>query len=613
MESTTTSRNSRYWWSRLVSFFFGVIIPISLCCFGFVTVLILMARSLHWTVWVASLSVGVYYGIRWLSRTIMYVSTSRLLNRMNLREETQWLFNTLSSISQDIISGVSQLRNGKSRGVLLLDSRRETLKDISRMLGNDLPLNKLPLLEAVNALVDALVNPTSLSPSQLQRIEERVAALEAAITTQLIVPPSPTNLATFLFHPRFWRNLWFYVSPTSPFFVTYPMIQRWLTLHNDAQVLHLLTPDKTHVTAILFEPAGEVTPRRQVILLASPNACVAELGYQNDPSVGFYTSRGYHVAVYNYRGAGDSEGVVSPENAVADAKLLVDTLAADFHLTLAAVHGTSIGGFVVASLQTRAFPIFDRNFASMDTLLAFFVPPPLPFLARVCRRWRMEVAATVDLKRPALLLFDPRDEMVVFPASLLATLTKRFYRAEEDAALRLAYRGGVAATRRLMTRLGLTTEDLRRGGEMTSEAVLRSHLLSNPRKLLLLAMHAEVLGFPLGDMMMEELEGKEGKEEFLVEYVTTWRRRVTNGVSCRFDVMRVLEVFGEEEFELEWEDASLRAIRQMLKIIQQFCDRENMLVPESFHVMSIHCSHNGILRRSEYAFIQSVLDQYISE
>ena len=121
----------------------------------------------------------------------------------------------------------------------------------------------------------------------------------------------------------------------------------------------------------------------------------------------------------------------------------------------------------------------------------------------------MEVAATVDLKRPALLLFDPRDEMVVFPASLLATLTKRFYRAEEDAALRLAYRGGVAATRRLMTRLGLTTEDLRRGGEMTSEAVLRSHLLSNPRKLLL-----------LGDMMMEELEGKEGKEEFLVEYVT---------------------------------------------------------------------------------------------
>ena len=572
-----------------------------------------MARSLHWTVWVASLSVGVYYGVRWLSRTIMYVSTSRLLNRMNLREETQWLFNTLSSISQDIISGVSQLRNGKSRGVLLLDSRRETLKDISRMLGNDLPLNKLPLLEAVNALVDALVNPTSLSPSQLQRIEERVAALEAAITTQLIVPPSPTNLATFLFHPRFWRNLWFYVSPTSPFFVTYPMIQRWLTLHNDAQVLHLLTPDKTHVTAILFEPAGEVTPRRQVILLASPNACVAELGYQNDPSVDFYTSRGYHVAVYNYRGAGDSEGVVSPENAVADAKLLVDTLAADFHLTLAAVHGTSIGGFVVASLQTRAFPIFDRNFASMDTLLAFFVPPPLPFLARVCRRWRMEVAATVDLKRPALLLFDPRDEMVVFPASLLATLTKRFYRAEEDAALRLAYRGGVAATRRLMTRLGLTTEDLRRGGEMTSEAVLRSHLLSNPRKLLLLAMHAEVLGFPLGDMMMEELEGKEGKEEFLVEYVTTWRRRVTNGVSCRFDVMRVLEVFGEEEFELEWEDASLRAIRQMLKIIQQFCDRENMLVPESFHVMSIHCSHNGILRRSEYAFIQSVLDQYISE
>lgn len=148
------------------------------------------------------------------------------------------------------------------------------------------------------------------------------------------------------------------------------MIQRWLsffpssptqTLHNDAQVLHLLTPDKTHVTAILFEPAGEVTPRRQVILLASPNACVAELGYQNDPSVGFYTSRGYHgrrlqlPRCRRQRGRRLSRkrrrvGFLA-ESDERDAKLLVDTLAADFHLTLAAVHGTSIGGFVVASLQ----------------------------------------------------------------------------------------------------------------------------------------------------------------------------------------------------------------------------------------------------------------------
>ena len=133
----------------------------------------------------------------------------------------------------------------------------------------------------------------------------------------------------------------------------------------------------------------------------------------------------------------------------------------------------------------------------------------------------MEVAETVDLKRPALLLFDPRDEIVVFPASLLATLTRRFYKAEEDASLRLTYRGGVAATRRLMTQLDLTIEDLQKGSRMTSEAVLRSHLLSNPRKLLLLAMHAEVLGFPLGDILMGDLEEETGEqEEFLVKYVT---------------------------------------------------------------------------------------------
>ena len=87
-------------------------------------------------------------------------------------------------------------------------------------------------------------------------------------------------------------------------------------LHNNAQVLRLLTDDGKHVTAILFEPVNDDAPRRQVVLLASPNACIAELGYQSDPSVDFYTSRGFHVAVYNYRGAGDSEGVVSPENAV---------------------------------------------------------------------------------------------------------------------------------------------------------------------------------------------------------------------------------------------------------------------------------------------------------
>ena len=133
----------------------------------------------------------------------------------------------------------------------------------------------------------------------------------------------------------------------------------------------------------------------------------------------------------------------------------------------------------------------------------------------------MEVADTIDLKRPALLLFDPRDEIVVFPASLLATLTRRFYRAGEDAALRVAYREGVAATKRLMAQLRLTMEDLQRGTRMTSEAVLRSHLLSNPRKLLLLAMHAEVLGFPLGDILIEDLEEEKGEqEEFLVEYVT---------------------------------------------------------------------------------------------
>ena len=42
----------------------------------------------------------------------------------------------------------------------------------------------------------------------------------------LHVPPSLSNISSYFRHVHFWRDLFCYLRPTSPFFVTFPMIQR---------------------------------------------------------------------------------------------------------------------------------------------------------------------------------------------------------------------------------------------------------------------------------------------------------------------------------------------------------------------------------------------------
>lgn len=38
-----------------------------------------MIRKVHWSLWIAQIAVGVYVGVRWLSRNIMYISTNRIV------------------------------------------------------------------------------------------------------------------------------------------------------------------------------------------------------------------------------------------------------------------------------------------------------------------------------------------------------------------------------------------------------------------------------------------------------------------------------------------------------------------------------------------------------
>ena len=94
------------------------------------------------------------------------------------------------------------------------------------------------------------------------------------------------------------------------------------------------THDHQTITSILFFPAVNNHRSSHVVLLASPNACVAECYYDCDPSVHFYTKLGYHVLVYDYRGSGGSTGDVTPENTVSDARLAVEFVEKKYKISL---------------------------------------------------------------------------------------------------------------------------------------------------------------------------------------------------------------------------------------------------------------------------------------
>ena len=203
------------------------------------------------------------------------------------------------------------------------------------------------------------------------------------------------------------------------------------------------TPDRHSITAILFFPAAKTRHSSHVVLLVSPNACVAECYYDCDVSVRFYTRLGYHVLVYDYRGSGGSSGDVTPENTVSDARLAVEFVEKKYRVSLEIVHGTSIGGFVVPRVSRETpFLIFDRTFCDMNSLVSKFVrisgiccsilASAIAVLVRLCRRWPMEIAPIFDTKRNSLILFDPEDEIVNFSASLIAGLTRRFCKPDSD-------------------------------------------------------------------------------------------------------------------------------------------------------------------------------------
>lgn len=292
------------------------------------------------------------------------------------------------------------------------------------------------------------------------------------------------------------------------------------------------------------------------------------MNYTNDSDVRFYTNMGFYVGVYNYRGAGESTGVVTPDNTVSDALHVVALMKSHYRATLSVVHGISIGGYVVQGCTTHSpFVVYDRNFRDMDSLVAHFVRGRfvvlscaasfLAFLVRLCRRWPMPVASRVDITKLSLLIFDPDDEIAVFPASLLMGLTDRFYRRDEtteklEAQMDDDYRDFQQALMTLLEALQTSLEYVdQKWGGVSGKNVMESRELTDRMKILLLTLHTEILGIPFIKVVREDcMNGNTEKWNELKRIMTVWRQRVENVDTSAFSVDRtveVLETFTEKD------------------------------------------------------------------
>ena len=226
--------------------------------------------------------------------------------------------------------------------------------------------------------------------------------------------------------------------------------------------------------------------------------------------------------------------------------MIVQTLCTQYNLHCTVVHGTSIGGYVVGYLysELEPFRIYDRTFSDMNSLVELMVRriivssshsgQPLPLLVKLCRRWSMNIVDKVDISVRSLVLFDPRDEIVVFPASLLFGLTCRYYKQDHatitlENALREEYQKCVKSIQNCLKKESTSFDDVwELCTTLSSTSVFSSKMLSNSRKLLILSLQTEILGFPFIDVVSPDLNGEESNEDFLVMFTTVCVYRAFN-------------------------------------------------------------------------------------
>ena len=172
----------------------------------------------------------------------------------------------------------------------------------------------------------------------------------------------------------------------------------------------------------------------------------------------------------------------------------------------------------------------------------------------------MPVAARVDITKPSLLLFDPDDEIAVFPACLLRGLTERFYRPDEttsklEGMMTQQYYDFQSALTLLMTEQQVDLEWVEENcWGMGGEEIVKSEELNGRLKMLLLTLQSEIMGIPFIQIVSADRRNGDWKKwsEFTA-MMTVWRQRVENVQPRGFaieETIEILQEFGEGEDEL---------------------------------------------------------------
>jgi hypothetical protein len=210
------------------------------------------------------------------------------------------------------------------------------------------------------------------------------------------------------------------------------------------------------------------------VLFYSPNAGMFEcfaMSSKETSWLGFYTSLGFDVCMYNYRGYSSSTGVPSPDACKSDGMVMLDFLQ-DRGVKRLILHGESIGGMMACHVAARftnghtsagsavASPgkagngnvskgkkndsigantgsnsgssmslellVCDRTFASLDSVAERLLGAWASFGLRWVMGWRTDVVQDyLDTKCARVILQDPNDQIVYHSSSLKSGVAAR--------------------------------------------------------------------------------------------------------------------------------------------------------------------------------------------
>lgn len=112
----------------------------------------------------------------------------------------------------------------------------------------------------------------------------------------------------------------------------------------------------------------EENNKNTVILICNKSLYPYELCAYYDKWVECYLSLGINVALWNYRGYGESNGFSSISNIQTDSEAVIDHLRTKYHFTNIGVHGINLGGIPASYLYSKNkinFCFVDRCFGSL--------------------------------------------------------------------------------------------------------------------------------------------------------------------------------------------------------------------------------------------------------